>query len=63
MRKTPSALSQEYIDFDTAIGSKTEPSRLDALYAAPDNTHPNINGQKRLARAASEALIQLGLIH
>lgn len=28
-----------------------DPSRHEAKYAAPDDAHPNINGEKRLARA------------
>jgi hypothetical protein len=40
---------QEFVDFDAAIRSETEPPRLEAKYASPDNTHPNVNGEKRLA--------------
>ncbi|MDR1449863.1 MAG: GDSL-type esterase/lipase family protein [Propionibacteriaceae bacterium] len=44
------ACGHRYADFDAAIRSKADPSRLEAQYAAPDNTHPNINGEKRLAQ-------------
>jgi len=46
----------EFVDFDAAIRSETDPSRLEDQYAAPDRTHPNVNGVKRLARAMVEAL-------
>lgn len=45
-----------FADFDAAIRADTEPSRLAAEYAAPDNTHPNVNGQKRLAQTMVELL-------
>ena len=51
----------EFVDFDAAIRSRTEPSRLDAKYAAVDHTHPNVNGEKRLARAMVEVLNRLDL--
>ncbi len=41
----------DFVDFDAAIRFNGDPCRLDPEYAAPDNTHPNINGEKRLARA------------
>jgi lysophospholipase L1-like esterase len=49
----------EYVDFDAGIRSETEPSRLEDKYAAPDHTHPNVNGEKRLAQAMVEALARL----
>jgi lysophospholipase L1-like esterase len=51
----------EFVDFDAAIRSPTEPSRLDAKYAAVDHTHPNVDGEKRLARAMVEVLNRLDL--
>jgi len=44
------------VDFDAEIRSATDPSRLEPAYAAPDSTHPNVNGEKRLARALIAAL-------
>jgi len=44
------------VDFDAEIRSATDPSRLEPAYAAPDSTHPNVNGEKRLARALLVAL-------
>lgn len=46
----------EFVDFDAAIRDGTVPTRLATEYAAPDRTHPNINGQKRLAGAMVEVL-------
>lgn len=46
----------ECADFDAAIRARTDPSRIEARYAAPDFTHPNINGEKRLVSWAVEAL-------
>ncbi|MER6081293.1 GDSL-type esterase/lipase family protein [Streptomyces sp. NPDC001833] len=46
----------EVVDFDAAIRSPADPSRLDDAYAAPDHTHPNVNGSKRLAQEMAEAL-------
>lgn len=46
----------EFVDFDAAIRSAADPSRLEAAYAAPDHTHPNVNGEKRLARIMADAL-------
>lgn len=51
----------ELVDFDAAIRSEIDPSRLEAKYAAPDDTHPNVNGEKRLAQAMVEALARLRL--
>ncbi len=51
----------EFVDFDAAIRSETAPSRLETKYAAPDDTHPNVNGEKRLAQAMVEALARLRL--
>jgi lysophospholipase L1-like esterase len=51
----------EFADFDAAIRSETEPSRLEDKYAAPDHTHPNVNGEKRLAQVMVEALARLQL--
>lgn len=51
----------EFVDFDAAIRSEAIPSRLDPKYAAPDDTHPNINGEKRLAQAMVEALRRLNI--
>jgi lysophospholipase L1-like esterase len=47
------------LDFDAAIRSQSDPSRLDRRYAAPDHTHPNVNGQKRLARAMVDAIAEM----
>ncbi len=44
------------VDFDAALRSPTDPSRLDPRYAAPDDTHPNIDGERRLAQAMVDAL-------
>ncbi len=52
---------QEWADFDAAIRSETDPSRLEQEYAAPDDTHPNINGEKRLAQVMVDALARLQL--
>ncbi|MCI3278567.1 GDSL-type esterase/lipase family protein [Streptomyces cylindrosporus] len=49
----------EFVDFDAAIRSEADPSLLEDAYAAPDHTHPNINGSKRLARAMAETLARL----
>jgi lysophospholipase L1-like esterase len=46
----------EFVDFDGAIRSETDPSRLEDKYAAPDDTHPNVNGEKRLAQLMVEAI-------
>ncbi len=51
----------DVIDFDATIRSEIDPSRLADEYAAPDHTHPNVNGSKRLARAMVEALARLQL--
>jgi len=48
-----------FVDFDVAVRSSAEPSRLDPRYAAPDDTHPNVNGEKRLAAAFIEVLTPL----
>jgi lysophospholipase L1-like esterase len=53
------ASGHEFVDFDAAIRSAADPSRLDARYAAPDHAHPNVNGEKRLARAMVEAIARL----
>ncbi|MFK4089427.1 FAD-dependent monooxygenase [Kribbella sp. NPDC020789] len=47
------------VDFDAAIRSQTDPTRLESEYAAPDDTHPSINGSKRLAQTMVDALAQL----
>lgn len=47
------------VDFDAAIRSETNPSRLAPEYAAPDDTHPNVNGEKRLAQAMVDAIANL----
>ncbi|WP_208452268.1 GDSL-type esterase/lipase family protein [Burkholderia gladioli] len=49
----------EVADFDAAIRAETNPSRLEDKYAAPDHTHPNVNGQTRLAQEMVEALRRL----
>ncbi|AYG05259.1 GDSL family lipase [Gryllotalpicola protaetiae] len=49
----------ECADFDAAIRSASDPIRLQPEYAAPDDTHPNINGSKRLAQTMIEALDRL----
>ena len=51
----------EFVDFDAALRSETDPSRLHDNYAAPDHTHPSVNGEKRLAQAMAEALARLRL--
>ncbi|MGW3960504.1 GDSL-type esterase/lipase family protein [Amycolatopsis sp. NPDC005003] len=51
----------DFVDFDAAIRSPADPSRLADEYAATDRTHPNVNGSKRLARAMAEALTRLRL--
>ncbi|MEU2334257.1 GDSL-type esterase/lipase family protein [Streptomyces sp. NPDC013172] len=51
----------ELVDFDAAIRSEVDPSRLEGEYAAPDHTHPNVNGSKRLAQVMAEALARLRL--
>ncbi|MEC3993739.1 GDSL-type esterase/lipase family protein [Actinacidiphila sp. DG2A-62] len=50
-----------YVDFDAAIRSPADPSRLADAYAAPDRTHPNVDGSKRLAQAMAEVLTRLPL--
>lgn len=47
------------VDFDAAIRSHDDPTRLQPEYAAPDDTHPNVNGSKRLAQTMIEALAGL----
>ncbi|MFJ6085288.1 GDSL-type esterase/lipase family protein [Streptomyces sp. NPDC092369] len=51
----------QFVDFDAAIRSEADPSLLEDKYAAPDHTHPNVNGSKRLARVMAEALARLRL--
>ncbi|MFE2381844.1 GDSL-type esterase/lipase family protein [Streptomyces misionensis] len=51
----------EFVDFDVAIRSVAHPSLLEDRYAAPDHTHPNVNGSKRLAQVMAEALARLQL--
>lgn len=51
----------EFVDFDAAIRSEIEPSRLENTYAAPDHTHPNVNGQKRLAQTMVDNLARMQL--
>ncbi|MGW4074539.1 GDSL-type esterase/lipase family protein [Streptomyces asiaticus] len=51
----------ELADFDAAIRSQDDPSRIADEYAAPDHTHPSINGSKRLAQAMVEVLARLQL--
>jgi hypothetical protein len=46
----------QFVDFDAAISSEFGPSLLAPEYAAPDQTHPNVNGEKRLAQTMVEAL-------
>lgn len=50
-----------YTDFDAALRSADDPSRLRAEYAAPDDTHPSIDGSKRLAEAMVATLTRIGL--
>jgi lysophospholipase L1-like esterase len=52
-----------FVEFDAAIRSEADPARLEAKYAAPDDTHPNINGEKRLAQAVVDTLSRSGLLH
>ena len=49
----------DVLDFDAAIRSEADPTRLDARYAAPDDTHPNVNGEKRLASVAADLLSRI----
>lgn len=49
------------VDFDAALRSPADPGRLRPEYSAPDDTHPSIDGSKRLARALVDALPRLGL--
>lgn len=49
----------ECVDFDAALRSASEPIRLQPEYAAPDGTHPNVNGSKRLAQTMLDALDRL----
>lgn len=51
----------EIADFDAAIRSQADPSRIADEYAAPDHTHPSINGSKRLAQVMVEVLARLQL--
>ena len=51
----------QFVDFDAAIRSETDPSRIAAKYAAPDDTHPNVAGEKRLAQAMTGAIALLHL--
>ncbi|MBB2158055.1 GDSL family lipase [Gluconacetobacter diazotrophicus] len=53
--------SGHVVDFDAAVRSETDPSRLAAKYAAPDDTHPSVNGSKRLAQAMVDILQRLKL--
>jgi lysophospholipase L1-like esterase len=53
--------SHEFVDFDAAIRSETNPSHLEDKYAAPDRTHPNVNGEKRLAHAMVDLIKRLGV--
>jgi lysophospholipase L1-like esterase len=50
-----------FVDFDAAIRSTDSPSHLAAEFAAPDSTHPNVAGAKRLAQAMVAALHGAGL--
>ncbi|GAA1728511.1 GDSL-type esterase/lipase family protein [Streptomyces yatensis] len=50
-----------FVDFDAAIRSEADPSLIEDKYAAPDHTHPNVNGSKRLAQAMAETLARLQL--
>lgn len=49
------------VDLDAAVRSTTEPTRIDDAYAAPDHTHPNVDGEKRLASALVEVIGRLQL--
>lgn len=51
----------EFVDFDKAIRSEANPSLLKNTYAAPDHTHPNANGSKRLAQVMAGTLARLQL--
>ena len=53
--------SHEFVDFDAAIRSETNPSHLEDKYAAPDHTHPNVDGEKRLAQAMVDLIKRLGV--
>ncbi|MGW3139859.1 GDSL-type esterase/lipase family protein [Streptomyces sp. NPDC001139] len=47
----------QFVDFDAAIRSEDDPSLLEDTYAAPDHTHPNVNGSKHLAQVMAETLM------
>ncbi len=49
----------EVLGFDAAIPANTDQTRLESKYAAPDDTHPNIDGEKRLASVAVDALTRI----
>ncbi len=51
----------ECVDFDAAIRSGSNPSQLNSNYAAPDQTHPNVNGEKRLAQTMVGLIEHWGL--
>ena len=65
---------QELVDRSRAVGlhvvlatitplgpeARADPARLEAGYAAPDDTHPNVNGEMCLARTMVQALARLG---
>lgn len=52
----------EFVDFDAAIRSEADPSPPEDGYTAPDHTHPNVKGSKRLAQVMAEALARLQLV-
>ncbi|ROP74612.1 GDSL-type esterase/lipase family protein [Curtobacterium sp. PhB115] len=45
-----------YVDYDAALRSDTEPSRMQAVYDVGDHLHPSQQGQERLAEALVTAL-------
>ncbi|MEA5367375.1 GDSL-type esterase/lipase family protein [Amycolatopsis sp., V23-08] len=46
----------EVADFDAAIRSTADPTRIAAEYDVGDHQHPNVTGENRLARAMAEAI-------
>lgn len=44
------------IDFDAAVRDDTTPRALNPAYAAPDNTHPNVAGERLLGQVAATAI-------
>jgi lysophospholipase L1-like esterase len=47
-----------FVDLDEAIRDQDDPTRIDDRFGAPDHTHPNVNGEKRLAQALVFAIAE-----